>query len=130
MDCVEQYKCSFLNGMCRIGRLVDAQSILDVILQKAFKIDGICYVELIHKLCEDEKLDKEKTIFNRIMIEKGYIFYPTKYVPLINTYDKLGKIYEINKVAEVMMDMAIRHDEINERIVSQSQEDSSFGENN
>lgn len=116
------------NELCKSGRLFDAQNVLDIILQKGFNLDGFSYVALIRHLCKEEKLEEVKALINKL-VDKGCIFDPAAYIPLIDTLDKLGKKHEVNKLADDMMKMAARHDEVKGGVVIQPQEDFGFSEN-
>lgn len=116
------------NELCNCGRLFDAQNVLDIILQKGFNLDGLSYVSLIRNLCKEEKLEEVKALLNKL-VDKGCIFDPASYIPLIDTLDKLGKKHEVNKLADDMMKMAARHDEVKGGFVLQPHEDFGFSEN-
>eukprot|EP01018_Ginkgo_biloba_P010410 Gb_25100 [translate_table: standard] len=85
------------NELCKNGRLLDAQNVFDIILQQRFDLDGISYIVLISHLCKGDELEETKAV--------------------------LSKMHEVAKLAHGMMQIAIRHDEVNRRTVVQPQED-------
>ncbi|CAN6481842.1 unnamed protein product [Victoria cruziana] len=101
--------------LCAAGRFVDAQNLFEMVIRSGCKLEGFSYTSLIKGLCEGNKLDDSQLTL-KSMVDRGYVFNPAAFMPVIDVLGKEGNKQEADKLAETMMDMAARYEGLSENI--------------
>ncbi|KAF3784227.1 Pentatricopeptide repeat-containing protein [Nymphaea thermarum] len=100
---------------CAAGRFVNAQNLLEMLMRSGCTLEGFSYTSLIKGLCEAKKLNDTQLTLKKL-VDRGYVFDPAAFMPLIDALGKEGNKQEADKLGETMMDMAARYEDLSENI--------------
>ena len=91
------------------GKLLEAKELLQIAFERGFSIERFPCKHLVEELCKEQRVDDAQSLLTS-MINKGYLFDPAAFLPVIDALSKKGNKHEADKLSEQMMDMATYHE--------------------
>ncbi|KMZ76333.1 putative Pentatricopeptide repeat-containing protein [Zostera marina] len=101
------------NEMCSCGKTREAKSLLMIALERKITIQRFNYKKLIKDICKEEEnvLEADKLI--NTMMNKGYVFDPAVFIPVIDNLKQKGYTQEAHKLTDNMIQMGSTYKEVN-----------------
>ncbi|XP_004504955.1 pentatricopeptide repeat-containing protein At2g17140 [Cicer arietinum] len=89
------------NELLAGGKLSDAKELFEASLDSSLLVKNFMYKDLIDRLCKDKRLDDAHSLLQKL-IDKGYGFDPSSFIPVIDGLSKRGNKQQADELARIM----------------------------